>query len=278
MVAGHAIVDIRGRNRVTHVEISRLDEGGEQVAGEVRRIACDLVAVSGGWNPTVDLHCQSGAKARYDRERACFVPGRSVQAERSAGAAAGSFGLRECLSEGLIAGAEAARAAGFADGATPISAPSATSISERPIRPMWIVPAQKPLGRAAKQFVDFQNDTSAGDIFLAAREGFQSIEHVKRYTLLGFGTDQGKLGNVNGIGVLAKALGTEIDAVGTTTFRPAYTPVAFGAIAGRDVGNLFDPVRKTALHAWHEEAGAVFEDVGQWKRARVLSAPGRVDG
>ena len=111
-----------------------------------------------------------------------------------------------------------------------------------------------------------QNDVTAADILLAAREGYQSIEHVKRYTALGFGTDQGKLGNVNGIAILANALGHDIASTGTTTFRPNYTPISFGAIAGPELGDLFEPIRKTALHEWHVEQGALFENVGQWKR------------
>src|SRR5207248_7384961 len=114
---------------------------------------------------------------------------------------------------------------------------------------------------------DLQNDTSVSDLLLATRENYQSIEHVKRYTLLGFGNDQGKLSNVNGIGIVAQILGTDMASVGTTTFRPAYSPVTFGALAGRDVGPLADAVRKTPIHEWHVKAGAKFENVGQWKRA-----------
>src|SRR6185312_14694551 len=120
--------------------------------------------------------------------------------------------------------------------------------------------------RGPKQFVDFQNDVSAADILLAAREGFESVEHVKRYTAMGFGTDQGKLGNINGMGILAQALGKTIPETGTTTFRPNYTPVTFGAIAGREIGDFIDPIRKTCIHEWHVENGAAFEDVGNWKR------------
>jgi sarcosine oxidase subunit alpha len=129
------------------------------------------------------------------------------------------------------------------------------------------------MGRASKSFVDFQTDTTVADIAIAAREGFESIEHVKRYTTLGTGADQGKLGNINGMGVLAGILGKEIAEIGTTTFRPVYTPVTFGAIAGRDVGDLLDPVRKTAIHQWHEEAGAEFENVGQWRRPWYYPRP-----
>ena len=118
-----------------------------------------------------------------------------------------------------------------------------------------------------EQFVDFQNDTTPKDIEIAAREGYRSIEHLKRYTLLGFGTDQGKLGNINGMAILSKALGQEMSETGTTTFRPFYTPVTFGAIAGRELGSeFFDPVRKTAMHEWHVTQSAEFENVGQWKR------------
>lgn len=120
--------------------------------------------------------------------------------------------------------------------------------------------------RGPKQFVDFQNDVAASDILLAAREGFESVEHVKRYTAMGFGTDQGKLGNINGMAILAQALGKSIPETGTTTYRPNYTPVSFGAFAGRELGEFLDPVRKTCLHEWHAGRGALFEDVGNWKR------------
>ncbi|MBF2983902.1 sarcosine oxidase subunit alpha, partial [Pseudomonas aeruginosa] len=131
---------------------------------------------------------------------------------------------------------------------------------------LFQVPHEKPTARAPKQFVDPQNDVTAAAIELACREGFESIEHVKRYTALGFGTDQGKLGNINGLAIAARAQGKSIADTGTTMFRPNYTPVTFGAVAGRHCGHLFEPVRFTALHAWHVKNGAEFEDVGQWKR------------
>ena len=141
--------------------------------------------------------------------------------------------------------------------------------------PCWSVPDGRAEGHGGKKFIDLQNDTTVADIFLAAREGYRSIEHVKRYTGLGFGTDQGKLGNVNGMAVLAQALGQSLADTGTTTFRPNYTPITFGAIAGRSLGiERFDPVRKTALHGWHVEHDAVFEDVGQWKRPWYYPRPG----
>ena len=228
-------------------------------------MACDLVAVSGGWSPVVHLHSQAGGRPVWDGVKACFVPGKSLLAECSVGAANGTFPLGAALDEGARAGAAAANACGFGDGAPP-KPPAVERIAEDPIMPLWLVPGRQAEGRGPKKFVDLQNDVAVSDIYLAAREGYHSIEHVKRYTALGFGTEQGKLGNINGMAILAATLGQTIPATGTTTYRPNYTPVTFGAIAGRELGDLFDPIRKTALHEWHAEQGALFEDVGQWKR------------
>ncbi len=265
VIAGHAVVDVNGGSRVEGVKIMRLDADGQRVEGPLHYLKADLVAVSGGWNPAVHLHAQSGGRPTYDEDRACFVPGAAVQHERSAGACNGAFALGAGLAEGFAAGAGAAADAGHGDG-TPPAAPETFDRPTEPIRAMWVVPSSLPTSRAPKKFVDFQNDTSAADIALAVREGYHSVEHVKRYTALGFGTDQGKLGNVIGAGVLAQSLGCDLAATGTTTFRPAYTPVTFGAIGGRDAHELYDPIRTTAIHAWHEENGAQFENVGQWKR------------
>ncbi len=128
------------------------------------------------------------------------------------------------------------------------------------------MPSDKPLGQGGKHFVDLQNDVTAADLKLALREGYRSVEHVKRYTTTGMGTDQGKTGNVNAIGIIAETQGRPIPEVGVTTFRPPYTAVTFGAFAGRDVDDLLDATRRTPIHAWHERNGAAFEDVGQWKR------------
>ncbi len=265
VLSRHVVVDVQGGRRVEGARVMALDSSGKTVTGELRGMGCDLLAVSGGWSPAVHLHAQSGGRPRFDPAGACFVPGPSVQAERSAGACNGVFALGACLAEGFAAGAAAAREAGVAGAEAP-HAPAVEEVVEEPLQPLWLVPSPKPPQRMAKQFVDLQNDTSAADILLAAREGYRSIEHVKRYTALGFGTDQGKLGNINGMAILADALGQDIPSTGTTTFRPAYTPVTFGTLAGHDLGELFDPVRTTALHAWHVAHGAEFENVGQWKR------------
>ena len=264
VIAGHGIVATAGAKRVTGVEVAPLDAAGDGLAGRPRPIACDLVCVSGGWNPTVHLYSQSAGKLRFDDRIAAFVPGDAAQAVTPAGACNGRFSLGETLNEGWQSGAVAAAAAGFeVNDAEP---PRATDTAEAPLKPVWLVPGLKPVGQGAKHFVDLQNDATAQDVELAARESFHSVEHLKRYTTTGMGTDQGKTSNVNALTLLARERGVEIPAVGTTTFRPPFTPTTFGAIAGRDVGQLADPVRKTPMHYWHVNAGAVFEDVGQWKR------------
>jgi sarcosine oxidase subunit alpha len=274
ILSGSVIVDTKGGKRIQGVQAMALNPAGDTVQGAARALACDLLALSGGWSPVVHLHAQSGGKPRFDQALACFVPGKSVQAERSAGAANGAFRLGACLAEGASSGAASARAAGFGDGAV-TATPVTEDVAEEPLLPLWLAPSPRPAGRGSKQFVDMQNDTTAADIILAAREGYRSVEHVKRYTAMGFGTDQGKLGNINGMAILARALGNDIPSTGTTTFRPNYTPVTFGAIAGADLGGLlFEPVRKTALHPWHEARGAAFEDVGQWKRPWYYPRPG----
>ncbi|KNE27315.1 sarcosine oxidase subunit alpha family protein [Achromobacter spanius] len=251
--------------------------GGRQVSGVVlapytagragppnARLPCDLVAMSGGWNPALHLHAQSGGQTRWDDVRACFVPDGSPQAQASAGAANGEFSLAQALHGGVMAGELAASRAGV-NGAASLSWRTA-DIAEDPLLPIWQVADGRRPGRGAKQFVDYQNDVTVADIHLAVREGYHSVEHVKRYTAMGFGTDQGKLGNINGAAVLAAALGQTIAQTGTTTYRPNYTPITFGALAGCELGDFFDPIRKTCLHEWHVAHGAVFEDVGNWKR------------
>ncbi|GJL81184.1 MAG: sarcosine oxidase subunit alpha [marine bacterium B5-7] len=256
-----------GGKHIRSVEVYRLD--GDRIGAPEDVIECDLLAITGGFSPVVHLHAQSGGRPVFDHDKFCFVPGKSIQAERSAGAACGEYDLGECLRQGIDAGREAAAASAYAalvDSENNLNIEVAESVGSRP-EALWLVPDRVAAGHGPKQFVDYQNDTSAADIKLAAREGYRSIEHVKRYTALGFGTDQGKLGNINGMAILAAEFGQSIEATGTTTFRPNYTPITFGAIAARDVDPmLFDPVRKTAMHPWHESHGAKFENVGQWKR------------
>ena len=272
VIAGHAVVEASGKRHVTGAVIAPLDPGTDSPT--TRRLDCDVIACSAGWSPTLHLSSQTGTRPRWNEAAAAFLPGDVGDGAICAGAVAGSDSLRDCLEQGALAGATAASRAGFGSGRTTFTAPEIDETPATPSRPLFLVPHTKPVSRAPKQFVDFQLDVTAADIELAAREGYESVEHVKRYTALGFGTDQGKLGNVNGVAILADALGQDVATTGTTMFRPAYTPVTFGAIAGRDVGEFHDPERHTPMHAWHESNGALWEDVGRWKRPWYYPRPG----
>ena len=265
LLAGHAVTDVRGTRSVTGVSVAALTASGSAWAGGSRRIPCDLVCMSGGWNPAIHLFSQSGGRLAFDETKGAFVPGEARQAQFSAGGCNGTGALAFALSEGREAGKAAAAACGFRKrGGT--SLPKVDVAQEMPIGLLWTVPSRQPNRRLDKHFVDFQNDVTAADIALAAREGYRSVEHLKRYTTTGMGTDQGKTSNVNALAILSETLGTDVAATGTTTFRPPYAPATFGVLAGRDVGELADPIRTTPMHQWHVEQGAPFEDVGQWKR------------
>ena len=273
ILAGHGIVATAGRKQVNGVSVAPLDAAGGALAGPARAISCDVVCMSGGWHPTVHLFSQALGKLRFDEGLAAFVPDKCIQKLRNAGACDGRFALAACLAQGFEAGAAAARDAGL-DG-KPGAAPSAAAaLAEEPLKPVWLVPHGKPVGHGAKHFVDYQNDVTAADLQLASREGYRSVEHVKRYTTTGMGTDQGKTSNVNALAILSQTLGAEIPAVGTTTFRPPYTPVTISVFAGHEKGDLLDPIRRSPLHHWHESVGAPFENVGQWRRAWYYPKPG----
>ena len=271
VLAGHGLVEAVGHGHVRAARVAPLNAAGTALTGPARRIDCDLIACSGGWNPAVHLSSQTGTRPVWSDEAVGFVAGQR-RGLHCAGAVTGATTVEACLAQGATAGASAARAAGFATDEAEL--PTTDEAALHAQQALFVIPHVRRTSRAPPQFVDPQLDVTAADIELAAREGYESVEHAKRYTALGFGTDQGKLGNVNGIAVLARALGREIGAVGTTMFRPAYTPATFGAIAGRDVGDLFDPERHTPMHAWHEAHGAVWEDVGRWKRPRYYPQPG----
>ena len=226
VLTGHTITGSEGRHRVSALQVAPCDAGR---IGAPRRIACDCVAMHGGWTPAVHLHSQARGKLRFDPGLDSFVPDGDALGVRSVGFTSSRF------------------------------------------TPVRILPSSRDTVRA---FVDFQNDVTAKDIGLALREGFESIEHVKRYTTTGMATDQGKTSNMNALGLVAERLGRPLPQVGTTTFRAPYTPVTFGALIGAHRGALFDPVRETPSHAWAVAQGALFEDVGQWKRALAFPRPG----
>ncbi len=230
-------------------------------------IDCDCIAVSGGFNPDVNLYSQTGRSPVWNEAIAAFMPAEHRPGSQSAGACNGTYSLAECLSAGAACGAQAAAAAGF-DKAPSGALPAVPATDTGTILAVWH-------GRSeGKVFVDLQNDVTAQDVTLAEQEGYVSVEHTKRYTTLGMATDQGKTSNVNGIAVLAAARGEAIQNVGTTRYRPPTVPVAIGAFAGHERGKNFQPFRKTAFHQWNVENGAVFVEAGQWLRARYYPLPG----
>jgi heterotetrameric sarcosine oxidase alpha subunit len=265
VLAGHVVTQATGRGRVQGAAVAPV--GG----GRGRIVACDLVAVSGGFSPSVHLHSQAGGKLVWRDDISAFVPGRIGQAARSAGAGNGAFALDAIIREGAEAGAVAAEATGFARRALPDWQVADEAVAA-PSEPIWA--AALPEGVKAKRFVDFQNDVTSADLGLAVRENYRSIEHVKRYTTLGMGTDQGKTSNINGLAIVAEARGAAIPEVGTTTFRPPYTPVTLGALVGAEVGQHHAPKRRTPMDAWHRAHGAVMTESGLWDRPKTYVRAG----
>ena len=255
-----------GRLRIRSAKLRPLAGGGEVA------IDCDLLAVSGGWTPNVALFAQSRGKLRYDGGIEAFRPGKSWQKERSAGACNGAFALDEALAEGAAAGASAAENAGFAAPPGMLSVEGGEGQGGA-VRVMTELPSSVAPHRM-RAFVDLQDDVTAKDLRLAVREGYRSVEHAKRYTTAGMGTDQGKVANLNTFAVLAAERGESLPAIGTTTFRQPYKPVTFAALAGQHVGDLFAPRRTTPMHEWHRAQNAIFEPVGDWLRPRAYPRGG----
>jgi len=259
---GTEVVGTSGGLRVSGADLA--PRGG----GPRARIACDLLLMSGGWTPSLHLFAQSRGAIVYDAERGAFLAGTPSQDLICAGACRGLAGLQACADDGAAAGAlAAARALGRPE-------PAQTTVS---VTPAHGADAPPPGGRPRFAFVDFQNDVTQGDIVQAVREGFRSIEHVKRYTTTGMATDQGKTSSMNALAIAASTLGRPLPRVGLTTFRMPYTPVTFGALAGHQRGALFEPVRRTPMHARAEALGAVFEPVGQWLRAHHFPRAGETE-
>ena len=264
VLKGAVVTDVKGGKAVSAVAFASGHDGHHQ------SISCDFVAMSGGWSPVVHLACHKGTKPVWNAELTAFLPPDVGSTLRAVGSAAGRFRLSECLADGAKAGAAAASDLGLS--AAPPEAPRARDEASFGVSPLWHVKES-----TGKAFVDFQNDVTAKDVKLAAQEGYTDVELTKRYTTLGMATDQGKLSNINGLAILAEATGRTIPQVGTTTFRPFYTPVSFGALAGPYRGHHFQPVRKTPLHGWCEELGALFIESGLWYRSQWFPLPGETD-
>ncbi|WP_159008576.1 sarcosine oxidase subunit alpha family protein [Bradyrhizobium sp. S69] len=261
ILSGAALTDVHGRT-VRSVDVLLKD-------GSRRRISADLVLMSGGWNPSIGLGSNLGDRPVWSDLVHSFVLNTAPPGMKATGAAAGHFSLSGSLADGVRAAEETLRELGRTSAVAPAplagDEPSASS-------PPWYS-----RGHRSKAFVDFQNDVTDADVSLAAREGFVSIEHLKRYTTLGMATDQGKTSQLNGHAVLAAATGKSIAEAGTIMSRPPYLPVAIGALAGHHQNTAFRPERRTASHEWARERGATFVDAGLWKRAQWFAHPGERD-
>ncbi len=257
---GYTVVDTYGYKRINKVSIMQLSKDGQKAIGSKISISCDCLGISGGWTPAVHLFTQSGGKLKFKDEDQVFIPNIYPSDQISIGSCNGEFTLDEIFSTVPKTLKEFLnlKKTDYED----LEIKSSFNKSKRNI---WLLPSEKIIGKT-KPFVDYQNDATAKDIKLALREGFRSIEHVKRYTTTGMGTDQGKLGNMHALGIISETTGSKMGELGTTTFRPPYTPLTFGTIVGRNVGEYFDVFRKTPIHEWHIENKAEFENVGQWKR------------
>ncbi len=272
---GRAIAKVKGSRRVTGVAICQ--QAGEGTV--IEEISCDTVAMSGGWSPVVHLWSHCGGKLIWDAAQAHFRPdatrpptGADGQGFVIAGGAAnGALQAEATLFDAANAGKNAAQGLGRT---AKSDLSTASAEAEQPMAPIWVMPQGASVQLRSKMWLDFQNDVKVSDVQLAAREGYTSVEHTKRYTTLGMATDQGKLSNINGLAVLADALNAEIPQVGTTTFRPPYTPVTLGALAGEARGEIFQPLRRTPIHEWHEANRVEWEPVGLWRRPYTFKRSG----
>jgi len=259
----HGVIVANGYKKVKSAKIGKLNKDKNSFE-KIETVDCDCICVSGFWTPSVHLASQSGNKLKYEEKIDAFIPDKKKQHETSVGAANGSFTLEESLKNGFENGSNLS--AKITETKTEISIPNVNEKKYGAHDKFWCMPLPK--NENPKRFVDFQNDVSVSDIEIALREGYRSIEHVKRYTTLGMATDQGRTSNLNGLQLVSNIENKIVPEVGHTTFRPPFTPITIGTIVGREVGMEYMPTRKTPMHEWHEKNNAVFVDAGAWKRPR----------
>jgi heterotetrameric sarcosine oxidase alpha subunit len=254
---GTAPFNINGRKKVDSLDVAEHDG---QKYNKVNQIKCDLVLISGGWSPIVHLLSHRGVRPVWDPVNLCFLPNEIQEPITVTGSAAGIWNTDDCIESGVAAGLKAAQSLGVNTINYSFPKPGGW---KNPISPLYEVGYNK---NYSKSFVDFQHDVKCDDVRLAHREGFISVEHLKRYTTLGMANDQGKMGNIIGLALMAELLNKQIPEVGTTVFRPPYTPVAIGALAGRNVGKHFRPLRVTPIHQWNLDHGAIMIEAGLYQR------------
>ncbi len=259
----YVVIAAKGYKKVKSAEIAKISEDKKNL-GKIENISCDCICVSGFWTPTIHLASQSGNKTIFNENIDAFVPSKSKQRETTLGSANGIFTLEETIKTSFEAGYEISKK--ITKNENKISVPKVSEKKHIQHDKFWCVPLPKE--KTYKRFLDFQNDVAVTDVELALREGYRSIEHVKRYTTLGMATDQGKTSNLNGLQLVSNIENKIVPAVGHTTFRPPYTPVTIGAIVGREIDKHSKATRKSPMHFWHEKNNAVFVDAGIWLRPR----------
>ena len=276
VLEGRAVAKVKGGKRVEGIAVCAM--AGEGAVLE--EIKCDCVAMSGGWSPVVHLWSHCGGKLNWDDANAMFRPDASRPPTGAdgkafvtcAGAADGELSAAAALANADAAAKTVLKALGHKVGTS--KAPKADATTEAPIAPVWVMPQGAGHALKSKMWLDYQNDVKVSDVELAAREGYESVEHTKRYTTLGMATDQGKLSNINGLAVLSGALNAPIPQVGTTTFRPPYQPISMGVIAGEARGAIFKPIRRSPMHDWIDANGGHWEPVADWRRPYCLQKQG----
>ncbi|RJG44743.1 sarcosine oxidase subunit alpha [Mesorhizobium sp. DCY119] len=263
-LAGHAVVATEGGAQVSGIKVQRINAATGALSGDPRSIHADCLLVSGGWSPTIHLASQAGLKPEWDNDLQAFLPPKPTQNWVGAGAFNGSFSTEKAIAEGYAAGLSAAGAADSK--ADDLPSVDADAFDPNPA-PVFEIKAK------GKAFVDLQHDVTADDVRLAHREGFVSVEHLKRYTTLGMATDQGKTSNIPGLAIMAETLGKPIPDVGTTRFRAPFAPVSVGSLAGERYGDI-RPERLTPMYDWHVENGAEFYAAGLWHRPMIYGLSG----
>ena len=265
---GWQIEKVIGNKRINQIEISELENVDKEASKKhkIKKINCDILAMSGGWDTNLHLYSQIGNKINYDANLKCFVPYEEFKNQHMIGSCSGLTGTQDCLNQGFQTVLESLKDFGIDISSKKFKVQIDPYLYDQSTISNMIESVLKKSSMKRKQFVDFQLDVTSRDIDVSLDEGFESIQHIKRYTKANTGTDQGKISGTNLSILIAQKTGKEISEVGPTTFRPPYTPVTFGAIAGRSLLDQFDPVRQTSIHDWHVSAGAKFENVGQWKR------------
>ena len=259
----YVVVAAKGYKKVKSADIAKISDDKKELFN-IENIKCDCICVSGFWTPSIHLASQSGNKSKFNEKIDAFVPDKSKQQENTIESANGIFTLEETIKDAFDKGFDVSNK--ITEKNNKVSVPTVVEKKSTDHDKFWCVPLPK--GKSYKRFLDFQNDVAVSDIELALREGFRSIEHVKRYTTLGMATDQGKTSNLNGLQLVSDIENKVVPQVGHTTFRPPYTPVSIGAIVGREVGKHSKPTRKSPMHSWHEKNNAVFVDAGVWLRPR----------